>query len=232
VQQFVDDIVSRAQLVQDALRLDPRFTGLVGRCRTIPRPFMGRGPIRLVVVGQDPTVQKESSRGSITTVLNLDRAGSLRAHIDSLCKALGVDLNSEVYATNLAKGFFTDPPTKILKNSGRDVLAETSTRWMPLLRDELAQLPGALVVSLGEPLLPVLIAPGNPNTMRHYWGWQRDWKLKGCGPFVTVNPKQSNLGRIFFPFVHQPTMRGSRSKFYRCRMDEYMRFMRTSLAGL
>lgn len=231
MQKFVDAIVSRAQLVQDALRLDPQFTGLMGSSRTIPRPFIGRGPIRLVVVGQDPTVQKESSRASITTVLNLDRAGPLRAHLDSLCKALGVDLYSEVYATNLAKGFFTDPPTKILKDSGRDVLAETSSRWMPLLREELARLPDALVVSLGEPLLPVLIAPGHPNTMRHYWGWQRRWKLMGCGPFATVNPQQSSLGRTFFPFVHQPTMRGRRSEFYRCRMDEYTRFMRT-LAGL
>ncbi len=231
MQDFVDAIVSRAQLVQDSLCLDPRLTGLAGTSRTIPRPFMGRGPIRLVVVGQDPTVQKESSRSSITTVLNLDRAGSLRAYLDSLCKALGVDLNSEVYATNLAKGFFTHPPTNILKDRGRDVLAETSSRWMPLLRDELAQFPDAPVVCLGEPVLPVLVAPGNPHTMRHYWGWRRDWKLKGCGPFATVNPTQSSLGRAFFPFVHQPTMRGSRHEFYRSRRDEYLRFMRT-LAGL
>lgn len=227
MQDFVDDIVSRAKSVQEGLARDPGLTGLVGTFRTIPRPFIGRGPVRLVIVGQDPTVQNASSRARITTVLNLDRGGSLHAYLDALCMELGVDLENEVYATNLAKGFFAHPPTKILKDHGRDVLTETASSWLPLLRDELSRFPGATVITLGEPVLPVLVAPRSPIRMRHYWGWQRDWKSKGFGPFAIVGARQSVLGRAFFPFVHQPTMRGARSEFYRVRRDEYVRFVRT-----
>lgn len=227
MQDFVDGIVSRAESVQDGLARDPGLAGLVGSSKTIPRPFIGRGPIRLVIIGQDPTVQKASSRTGICTVLNKDQRGPLRSFLERLCRDLEVDLDSEVYGTNLAKGFFTDRPTTIRKVHQRDVLSETSARWLPLLRDELAQFPSATVVSLGEPVLPVLVAPGSPNTMKHFWGWQRDWTSKGVKAFSTVSGEQSVLGRAFFPFVHQPC----RGEFYRARRDEYLRFVRTQ-AGL
>ena len=75
---FADSIIADARAVQQQLTEDNRFEGLISSRMTIPRPFIGIGPVRLVIIGQDPTVQQESSRASIATVLNLDREGALR----------------------------------------------------------------------------------------------------------------------------------------------------------
>lgn len=223
---FIESIIEDAQAVQQRLIGDSRFDGLIDNRMTIPRPFIGVGPIRLVIIGQDPTVQRETSRASISTVLNLNRGGALRSFLETLCGALGIDLDTNVYATNFAKGFFTDPPTTILKQTGRDVLVETVPAWLPLLRQELGGFPEAVVISLGQPVLKALIKPEHPQNMRHYWGYQPHWKTKGAKPCMLLDADHSTIARRFFPFVHQPTMRGARAEFYRWRWADYTAFIK------
>lgn len=223
---LIDDITSKARSAQQRLVKDPHLHGLIDGSGWAPRPFVGSGSIRLILIGQDPTVQRAGSRSKIKTVLNLDKPGALRQFVMRLCSGLGIDLELNVYATNFAKGIFAEPPSVLLKRTGRDLLAETSKVWLPLLHQELRAFPDAVVVSLGEPVLKVLIKPDHPQDMKYYWGWQRGWQTKGPRPFKTLEPDQSTLERRFFPFVHQPTMRGARTAFYRRRFDEYTAFIR------
>ena len=111
--------------------------------------------VRLVVIGQDPTVKNEASRETIETVLNLDKPrGSLYKYISLICEGLGLDLCRHVYATNYAKNFFIRPPTQIVECN---LLHESSQYWLPLLKEELSLFPSRPIVTLGEPLLKALL---------------------------------------------------------------------------
>ncbi len=74
---------------------------------SIPQPYRGLGVIRLIVVGQDPTVKDAEGRKVIRTALNLDRNGSVRAYLEGVCRELGIRLAENVYATNLYKNFLS-----------------------------------------------------------------------------------------------------------------------------
>jgi hypothetical protein len=97
------------------------------------------GKIRLIVIGQDPTVKNEASRETIETVLNLDKQhSSLYNYISLICEKLGLDLPQHVYFTNYAKNFFTHPSTQIVECN---LLHEVSQYWLPLLQEELSIFP-------------------------------------------------------------------------------------------
>lgn len=76
---MVDQVVAEARDIIEQLANHDTIGRYVDRLRDIPRPFAGSGEIRLVIIGQDPTVEREASRNAIRTVLNLDRRGALRA---------------------------------------------------------------------------------------------------------------------------------------------------------
>ncbi|MCX6078805.1 MAG: hypothetical protein NTW32_04655 [Chloroflexi bacterium] len=128
---------------------------------------MGSGSIKLIVLGQDPTVKNEASRKSIKTVLNLDKNGSARAYLSGVSQKLGIDLKQHVYATNLFKNFFVQPPTQIKQI---DIFQTFLPAWLPYLKDELAQYPDIPVITLGEPVLQTILMPGLPDRLREYWG--------------------------------------------------------------
>jgi len=66
-------IVRRAQRIRSRVLTMPGLAeDLEGRLTTIPKPFHGAGGIRLLIIGQDPTVQRKESRDDIKVVLNLD----------------------------------------------------------------------------------------------------------------------------------------------------------------
>lgn len=88
---------------------------------SIAEPYLGSGEIKLVIIGQDPTVQRATSWKHIHTVLNLDRQRGLWTYLNKLCQNLGLSLAENVCATNACKSFFTFPPTEILKREGVDV---------------------------------------------------------------------------------------------------------------
>ena len=221
---LVDQIVQKAERAVRQLAADPNIGRFVDTKLPVPRPFHGTGEIRLFIIGQDPTVRRAESRKTITTTLNLDRGGSLRTYLDRLCSDLGLDLDENVYASNACKGFFTEPPTSI---DTCDVLAESAPVWLPLLQEELDHFPDAVVISLGQPILTVLVQPGKPTEMKRYWGYHPDWKRKGkFQEMHAIQAVDSTMGRTIYPFVHQPTMRGPRAAFYRRRRDEYIQFIR------
>ena len=72
---------------------------------TPPDPFRGRGKIRLIVLGQDPTVQNPEYRKKIKVTLLLNQPGGLRTYLGKICYALDIDLDENIYATTrLAAG--------------------------------------------------------------------------------------------------------------------------------
>jgi uracil-DNA glycosylase len=223
---FVRAIQRRAEEAHRQLAGSASIGKYIDTSLPLPMPFVGSGEIRLVIVGQDPTIQNAATRTKIKTVLNLDKPNSLRKFIERLCSDLGLQLDQHVYATNAAKGFFTQPPTVIKKNDRLDVLAESRTAWGPILREELERFPAAAVISLGEPVLVVL--SNNAPKMRAFWGYDKDWKNGKFVPPAKLPAAQNIVGRDIFPFVHQPSMRKA---FYKLRWDEYIRFIRRE-AGL
>src|SRR4051794_36280095 len=98
--EFVTYVVAQATAVLQTTCEHPIVGRFVAMAHPIPRPFIGAGDIRLVIIGQDPTVQRSKSRAAITTVLNLNRDGSLRTYLKNLCCDLGLDLDQHIYATN------------------------------------------------------------------------------------------------------------------------------------
>jgi uracil-DNA glycosylase len=224
--EFVSDVVVLATAVRQTVCKHPVVGRFVEVAHPIPHPFVGTGDIRLVIIGQDPTVQRSESRAAITTVLNLDRGGSLRAYLANLCRDLGIDLDQHVYATNACKCFFTDPPTTIVKRDGVDVLAESANLWLPLLVEELAHFPDAFIISLGEPVLVMLTRPEHWRPMREYWGYDRRWRAGVHLPMHAIDAEEGTVGRRIFPIVHEPTQRGRRTAFYREQRQAYLAFIR------
>jgi uracil-DNA glycosylase len=217
------DIEQRATELLKDLTADPDLRHLVDGALGIPKAFRGSGEIRLVILGQDPTVKNPRSRATIKTVLNLDRRGSLRNYLAQVCRGLGLDLDQHVYATNYLKNFFTKPPTQIKEV---DVLQEFAPIWLPLLRAELATFPQAPVITLGQPLLAALVSEGASPLVRDYWGYTPRWKSGETGPFRYLEPGQNHLARVIFPFPHQPSVR---KRFYKERLKDYTAFVKQGM---
>ncbi|MBD3338653.1 MAG: hypothetical protein GF353_06080 [Candidatus Lokiarchaeota archaeon] len=185
----------------------------------IPDIIRGSGPIKLIILGQDPTVKNPNSRSTITHVLNLNKNGSLKNYIEYICNRLQLKFSENIYATNLLKNFFNDPPTTIHKI---DIIKEFSKYWLPLLQKEINQYPNVPIISLGEPLLSALVLDGHSKKVRDYWGYHKDWKRGLNNPFRFILPEHNVLNRAIFPFPHQP----SRGKlFYKERMERYLVFL-------
>jgi uracil-DNA glycosylase len=177
--------------------------------------------IRLIIIGQDPTVKNEQSRETINTVLNLDNPRcSLYQYVSLLCKGLGLDLYQHVYATNYINNFFIRPPTQIKEEP--NLLKEFGQYWLPLLQEELSFFPSQPIVTLGEPLLKALSIEPKNALLRRYWGYTPDWP-NSQAVFLSVSPEENILGRRFFPFPHQPSLR---KRFYNTRFQSYLEFMK------
>jgi uracil-DNA glycosylase len=202
------------------LKANPKLRRYVDSTLDIPEVFRGKGEIRLVVLGQDPTVKDPVSRRSINTVLNLDKGGNLKAYLSRICEGLGLELDQHVYATNYLKNFFVEPPTQI---DEIDIFQLFGPIWLPLLQAELALFPQAPVITLGEPLLTALVRGDASPRVRDYWGYTPRWKSSETGPFRHLAPRANVLERTVFPFPHQPSIR---KQFYRERLGDYTAFVR------
>ena len=186
----------------------------------IPQPYQGSGTIKLIILGQDPTVKNAVARAKIKTVLNLDKNGSARGYLSDLSQKLGFDLQQNIYATNIYKNFFIAPPTQI---SEIDIFKTFLTAWLPLLKDELAQFDGVPVITLGRPVLSSLLKSDTPNRLRDCWGYTSKWRAGQFDSLDYIKPEENLLGCTIFPFPHQPTLR---KPFYRERKDRYIAFVR------
>lgn len=173
-------------------------------------PYKGDGQIRLIIIGQDPTVKKEKSRDNIRVTLNLDKDGGLKRYIVQICDALGLKLEN-VYATNVFKYFYTTPPAKT-----PDVLSKHLTPNKKLLEEELSQFPGIPIIILGEPILKLLT--NEKNKVRLYWGYKNGGSFS---PVIIFND------HICFTFPHQPSLR---KVFYKSNLDKYLMFVKDTMA--
>jgi hypothetical protein len=192
--------------------------------KTFPK-FYTIEKIRLIILGQDPTVKNQTRRAKIKTVLNLDRAGSLRNYLSGICKGLEIDLDKNVYATNYLKNFFIKPPTQIKEDN---VFENFAPVWLPLLREELAQFDRVPIITLGEPVLSIVVHENVSKRVRDYWGYNDDWKTGKTLPFRYIKSDDNVLNRVVFPFPHQPSMN---KKFYCARLKEYVAFVKQTISN-
>ena len=187
---------------------------------TPPDPFRGKGKIRLIVLGQDPTVQNPKYREKVKVTLLLNQPGGLRTYLGKICKALEIDLDENIYATNLLKNFFTIPPDSMRKKDPEFFL-KAADHWIPLLKEEIKEFKDVPILLLGEPVLNCLTKNMDKVLIRNYWGYE--------GPaqygrnFGYMKPTENVLSRVVFPYPHIP---GLAHKFYRQQMNGYLSFMK------
>lgn len=180
----------------------------------IIKPYIGGDDIRIIIIGQDPTVKNINSRKEIETTLNLDKNNALTQYISRICEGLGLSL-SNVYATNLFKYFYTYPPATTI-----NVLYNHLQPNIDLLCKELACYPLCPIITLGEPLLKLLTS--KEKKVRDYWDYNIITKTSGCRFFYSID-SVNKLGRFFFPFPHQPSMK---KEFYNKTFSSYTEYAR------
>lgn len=175
-------------------------------------PYEGKGPIKLIIIGQDPTIKDEEGRRKIKYALNLCEEGNLRNYINKICEGLDLSLNN-IYATNVFKYFYSRPPADSM-----EVLKAHLDPNLELLKKELAAFKDCPIITLGEPVLRLLA--GDKKKVRNYWNYD-----KKCG-FNHVVYYDNKLNRCFFPFPHQPSMR---KVFYKTNFDNYLDYVKENI---
>ena len=188
---------------------------------TPPDPFRGKGKIRLIVLGQDPTVQNPKYRKEIKITLLLNQPGGLRTYLEKVCTALDIDLDENIYATNLLKNFFTVPPDSLRKNDPQ-FFRKAADHWIPLLKEEeIEEFENVPILPLGEPVLNCLTKSPNRILIRNYWGYEGPGRYGQN--FDYIKPTENIISRVVFPFPH---ITGLRHKFYKQQMSGYLAFMK------
>ena len=178
-------------------------------------PFNEAGKdIKLIIVGQDPTIKNEKQRCKINATLNLDKSGAIRKYVEDICEGLKISLEN-VYATNIFKYFYTVPPAGTF-----EVLEKHLTPNLNLLKKELSAFQQGPIITLGEPVLKLLV--NNNAKVREYWGYNKKTGTTD-GNFKYVVANDNKLNRIIFPFCHQPSIR---KDFYKHTLNQYVNFVK------
>ena len=180
----------------------------------VVKPYLGSDVIKIIVIGQDPTIKNEKTRKNITCTLNLDKENSLKRYISDICTNLGLTIEN-VYATNLFKYFYTIPPAQTM-----DVLYAHLEPNLELLKEELSQYKGIPIITLGEPVLQLLTHP--KAKVREYWDYNPKTG-ESNGNFTYSKANENKLSRDFYPFPHQPSIR---KMFYGGTIDKYIRIVK------
>ncbi|MGI6470084.1 MAG: uracil-DNA glycosylase family protein [Paludibacteraceae bacterium] len=182
------------------------------------KPFFGKDEIKLIIIGQDPTIQNEKQRKKITCTLNLNKNGSLKNYIEKdICFGLGITLEN-VYATNIFKYFYKEPPAKTF-----NVLQNHLNENLNLLVNELDKFPNVAIITLGEPVLRLLDRTN--SQVRSFWDYNKKTKMSN-GNFSFCLGRDNRLGKDFFPFPHQPSLM---KDFYRNNLFQYIEFVKNTI---
>jgi len=211
--------VISAEDVLELMKSDSLLSRFIDTSVPLPQNFRGSGEIKLILIGQDPTVQRADRRKSINTVLNLDKNGSIKKYVVSVCNVLGITLEENIFATNFTKNFFVSPPTSLKEI---DVLKESKKYWLPLLQGEIKEFPKAKIISLGEPLLNVLVKENFVKRVRFYWDYTKNWQERNNFKYRRIEEYQNDLDRVIYPLPHQPSLR---KKFYKEKLEDYLKFI-------
>ena len=184
----------------------------------IPPYWPENADVRLFIVGQDPTIRNKSERSKIRCTLNLDKPGPLKKYIDFILAELSFSSN-QFYATNLYKYFYSEPPAETI-----DVLKQHFPQNIKLIRKELDLFPNAIVITLGEPLLNLIVHENREsnNRMTHYWDYDFQEKITN-GNFRFLSKKDNYLNRDVFPLPHQPSISKA---FYKMTIKRYLDFVK------
>lgn len=172
--------------------------------------------IKLVFIGQDPTVRREESRGKINVTLNLDKENSLKTYLKKVCETLEIDLGNEVYTTNLYKCFFKFPPA-----DDQTILTRQFKNWMDFLINELTVFKNSIFITLGEPLINQLIHL-NSKKVNYYWDYIG--QTKSGKKFKFNEPFENYLQKRIYPIAHQPTW--NRNEFYKTYLSDYLEYIK------
>jgi hypothetical protein len=216
------DFVSEIEQITDNL-IKSQYKSCIDGSINAPVPFRGKGDIKIIILGQDPTVQNPEYRKKIKVTLLLNQPGGLRTYLGNICNGLSISLDKNVYATNLLKNFFTKTPDQI-RIEDPDFLNRISAYWIPLLIQEIAEFPGIPVLTLGEPVLNCLMKTQNKVLIRNYWGYIGPAKYGE--DYRWINAKENILNRTILPFPH---IQGIQHKFYSSQMSRYIKFLKRSL---
>lgn len=215
----VDTIIRFSKGIRDKLKRELDFVeNPIDDTLNPVKPYLGKGEIKLIIIGQDPTIKIEKQREKITCTLNLDKNGSLKKYIEEdICFDLGLTLDN-VYATNIFKYFYTKRPATTF-NILQDHLKEN----LDLLVNELEQFQNATIITLGEPALKLL--EGTSSRVQFFWDYNQKTK-KSNGNFLFSHGMGNLLGRDFFPFPHQPSLI---KPFYRDHIHQYIEFLKRTI---
>jgi uracil-DNA glycosylase len=215
---YTNELAIKVRKVIDRLA-SSEIGSFVDASLTPPAPFRGKGKIKLVVLGQDPTVQKPEHRKNIKVTLLLDQPGRLKTYLGDICNGLDIDVDENIYATNLLKNFFTVPPDKRRKEDPQ-FFQKAADHWIPLLKEEIEEFENVPVLPLGEPVLNCLTKSPDWVFIRYYWGYEGPAKYGRN--FGYIRPEENVLSRVIFPFPHLP---GLTHKIYRQQKAGYLEFM-------
>jgi hypothetical protein len=172
--------------------------------------------IKLVFIGQDPTVRRKESRGEIKVTLNLDKENCLKTYLKKICKILEIDLDRDVYATNLYKCFFRFPPA-----DDQTILTRQFKIWMDILINELSVFENSIFITLGEPLINQLIH-SNSKEVKYYWDYIG--QTKSGMNFKCSESSENYLQKRIYPIAHQPTW--NRNDFYKTYLKYYLEYLK------
>ena len=214
----IDTVVAEAENIRRQLIKENNFNDFIdAENEKIPKPYLLGKEIKLIIIGQDPTVRNENSRKDVTTVLNLNKEnGALFNYVNEIATRLNCDIHENVYATNLLKCFFTVPPASV-----KNLVFDQTKFWLPLLLKEIVAYPNAKIITLGEPVFQALVSSGFKKVNK-YWAY--------CGNTTAIvnnfsycKAEDNKLHRTIFPFPHQPTKK--RNKFYGQYFSVYAQYV-------
>ena len=152
-------------------------------------PLRGNKKIKLIIIGQDPTIKNQETRKEIKCTLNLDKKGSLKRYIELILENLELTIDN-LYATNIFKYFYSIPPAKT-----PHVLFNHLQTNLEILNKELSEFPDTPIITLGEPVLQLLT--NEKAKVRDYWGYEKKTgKTNGRFKFSYAN--ENKLKRKFF----------------------------------
>ena len=145
----------------------------------------------------------------------------MQRYIHRICEGLNIDPLKELYATNLFKNFFEEPP-----DHNSEILKKFFDLWFAVLKEEVEAFPGVPVAVLGDPVLNFISANSQNQFVRNYWGYHEDWKKGVSEPFKHLPPEENLLKSNIFPF---PRVSSIIKEFYYERFDNYLNYITDSL---
>lgn len=101
-----------------------------------------------------------------------------------------------------------------------DVLHKHLQPNLKLLRKELEVYPLCPIITLGEPLLKLLT--NNNEKVRDYWDYHLNTGTTGYSFLYSIDSLNC-LGRNFFPFPHQPSIR---KRSYNATFNSYIEYVK------